>query len=127
MAESQDLLRDQVMGLVFLLENLGFVINYPRSQLEPTQEIEFLGFVVNSQTMELQAPRGETQEDQVRRQKDVRERPHNGPNALPPTRKNECCNTSSENGSSVLPESSVLPQRGSPGLPGLRVHSDPHP
>ncbi len=56
MAESQDLLRDQVMGLVFLLENLGFVINYPKSQLEPTQEIEFLGFVVNSQTMELKLP-----------------------------------------------------------------------
>ncbi len=51
MAESQNLLWDQVTGLAFLLENLGFVINYPKSQLEPTQEIKFLGFVVISQTM----------------------------------------------------------------------------
>lgn len=56
MAETQDLLKDQVMGLVFLLENLGFVINYPKSQLQPTQEIEFLGFMINSQTMELKLP-----------------------------------------------------------------------
>ncbi len=53
MAESQDLLRNQVMGLTFLLKNLGFVINYRKSQLEPTQEIECL---VNTQTMELRLP-----------------------------------------------------------------------
>ena len=44
------------MGLTFLLENLGFVINYPKSQLQPTQEIEFLGFMVNSLTKELKLP-----------------------------------------------------------------------
>ena len=44
------------MGVVYLLENLGFVINHPKSQLTLTQEIEFLGFVVNSTTMELKLP-----------------------------------------------------------------------
>ena len=31
MAESPQLLRDHVMGLTYLLENLGFVINYTKS------------------------------------------------------------------------------------------------
>ena len=39
--------------MIYLLENLGFVINHPKSELTPTQEIEFLGFTVNSTTMEL--------------------------------------------------------------------------
>ena len=40
------------MGVVYLLENLRFVLNYPKSQLTPFQEIEFLKFVVNSTSME---------------------------------------------------------------------------
>ena len=55
-AETESLLRDHIMGVVYLLENLGFVINHPKSQLTPTQEIEFLGFVVHSTTMELKLP-----------------------------------------------------------------------
>ena len=55
-ANTESLLRDHIMGVVYLLENLGFVLNYPKSQLIPTQEIEFLGFVVNSTTMELKLP-----------------------------------------------------------------------
>ena len=50
-AETESLLRDHIMGVVYLLENLGFVINHPKSQLTPTQEIEFLGFVVNFSSM----------------------------------------------------------------------------
>ena len=53
MAESEILAKEHTVGLIHLLENLGFVINYPKSQLTPTQEIEFLGFVINSNTMEL--------------------------------------------------------------------------
>ena len=37
-------------------ENLGFVINHPKSELTPTLEIEFLGFTVNSIEMELKLP-----------------------------------------------------------------------
>ena len=44
MAESGTLVRDHVMGLTFLLENLGFIVNYPKSPVTPTQGIELLGF-----------------------------------------------------------------------------------
>ena len=56
MAESRELAQENVIGLVFLLENLGFVINRDKSILEPTQEIEFRGFNVNSVNTELSLP-----------------------------------------------------------------------
>ena len=34
------------MGQIFLLENMGFIIGYKKCVLEPTQQIEFLGFTV---------------------------------------------------------------------------------
>ena len=37
--------------LIFLLQNLGFVINFKKSQLTPVKEIEFLGLVINSVNM----------------------------------------------------------------------------
>ena len=56
MAETESLLKDHITAVVYLLENLGFVVNYPKSELTPTQEIEFLGFTVNSTNMELRLP-----------------------------------------------------------------------
>ena len=41
---------------VSLLKALGFLINYPKSQLEPSQIIDFLGFVVDSLKRELRLP-----------------------------------------------------------------------
>ena len=41
MAESETLLRDHVQGVVYLLENLGFVINSPKSVLDPKRTMEF--------------------------------------------------------------------------------------
>ena len=58
LAESKELAREHVIGLIYLLENLGFVINKPKSILEPTQSIEFLGFSVNSVQQELSLPAG---------------------------------------------------------------------
>ena len=57
MAETESLLKDHVTAVMYLLENLGLVINHPKSKLDPSQEIEFLGFNVNSKTMELKLPR----------------------------------------------------------------------
>ena len=57
MAELETLLRDHIAGTVYLLENLGFVINFPKSVLEPQRTIEFLGFHVDSTSMELKLPR----------------------------------------------------------------------
>ena len=42
MAETESLLKDHVTAVVYLLENLGFVINHPKLELSPIQEIEFL-------------------------------------------------------------------------------------
>ena len=42
--------------LIFLLQNLGFVINFKKSQLTPVIEIEFLGLVINSVNMTLALP-----------------------------------------------------------------------
>ena len=42
--------------LIFLLQNLGFVINIKKSQLTPVKEIEFLGLVINSVNMTLALP-----------------------------------------------------------------------
>lgn len=36
-----------------LLVNLGFLINYPKSELEPTQMTVFLGFLINTLSMEI--------------------------------------------------------------------------
>ena len=35
MVKSETLLRDRVAGIIYLLENLGFVINFSKSLLEP--------------------------------------------------------------------------------------------
>ena len=56
MAHSNQMLREHVYQVLFLLENLGFIINSKKSLLSPIQEIEFLGMIVNSQTMEIKLP-----------------------------------------------------------------------
>ena len=43
--------------VIFLLQHLGFVITLKKCVLDPEQEIEFLGLIVNSQTMILSLPR----------------------------------------------------------------------
>ena len=58
LAESKELAWDHVIRLVYLLENLGFVISKPKCVLEPTQLVEFLGFSVNSVQQELSLPAG---------------------------------------------------------------------
>lgn len=56
MAESEQMSKEHTTGLIFLLENLGFVINYAKSQLNPTQEIDFLGFTVSSESFTIKLP-----------------------------------------------------------------------
>ena len=59
LAGSRELAREHVIGLIiYLLENLGFVISKPKCVLELTQSIEFLGFSVNSVQQELSLPAG---------------------------------------------------------------------
>jgi hypothetical protein len=58
LAESEELAQDHAIGLVYLLENLGFAVSKAKCQLEPTQTIDFLGFTVSSLSQELSLPNG---------------------------------------------------------------------
>jgi hypothetical protein len=56
MAESHDLALHHAASTLNLLEGLGFIVNYRKSQLLPCQEMEFLGFLIDSNGMTLQLP-----------------------------------------------------------------------
>ena len=57
LAETPQLPKDHTMGLIYLLENLGFIIGYKKCVLELTQLIiDFLGFMVDSVKQELRLP-----------------------------------------------------------------------
>ncbi|CAB4013557.1 Hypothetical predicted protein [Paramuricea clavata] len=56
MAESHDLASHHAALTLNLLEGLGFIVNYQKSQLLPCQEMEFLGFLIDSNAMILQLP-----------------------------------------------------------------------
>ena len=51
MASTTETLTHHVELTVALLELLGFVVNYQKSQLNPVQSLEFLGFMINSVTL----------------------------------------------------------------------------
>ena len=55
-AQSPKLLKQHTLSTLNLLEALGYLVNYPKSQLIPTQSTTFLGFVVDCQTGELSLP-----------------------------------------------------------------------
>ena len=42
--------------VIYLLQNLGFVLNLKKSVLEPSQKIEFLGMFLDSMKMEITLP-----------------------------------------------------------------------
>ena len=48
-------------SVIFLLQHLGFVISFKKCVLEPTQEIDFLGMIVNPTTMTLSLPQQKVQ------------------------------------------------------------------
>ena len=56
LAESHDQALHHAASTLNLLEGLGFIVNYQKSQLLPSQKIEFLGFLIDSNTMTLQLP-----------------------------------------------------------------------
>ena len=56
MAESASLVLLHAASALNLLESLRFVINYKKSQLTPSQQIEFLGFLIDSVASSLQLP-----------------------------------------------------------------------
>lgn len=57
MASTAETLSHHVALTVALLELLGFVVNYQKSQLNPVQSLEFLGFQINSVTFQISLPK----------------------------------------------------------------------
>ena len=56
MVETSEQVSQHLETLLGILQSLGFIINQEKSLFTPTQEIEFLGLVTNSQSMELSLP-----------------------------------------------------------------------
>lgn len=57
MAQTLTLAAQHLRMTMSILQNLGFVINKPKSALCPSQAVDFLGFITNSQTAQLSHPR----------------------------------------------------------------------
>ena len=57
MAETEILAKHHAQTTCNLLEASGFVINFQKSILVPSKEMEFLGFLIDSRTMTLALPR----------------------------------------------------------------------
>jgi len=64
MAESREKLMSHRDSTLYLLQKLGYVINWKTSILNPTQEIEYLGFQINSKDMLFFLPK--TKIDQIK-------------------------------------------------------------
>ena len=58
MHQFKEVLCGEMESMSNLLETLGFTINYDKSQTIPAQQIQFLGFLVNSTLIELFLPQG---------------------------------------------------------------------
>ena len=56
MGESRDLVLNHAASTLNLLESLGFLVNDKKSQLNPSQQIEFLGLLVDSNDLTLLLP-----------------------------------------------------------------------
>ena len=65
LAENKEKARDQASGLLYLLQRLGFTVNLEKTVLEPSQCLEFLGFMVDTTRMELSLPAQKIQKFRV--------------------------------------------------------------
>lgn len=55
-APSAELCKEQVKRIIEFLSKLGFIVNLEKSQLVPSQNIRYLGFVIDSVSMKLLLP-----------------------------------------------------------------------
>ena len=56
MANSQNKARDHYQWAIYLLKSLGFILNIEKSMWSPRQQVEFLGFRLDSKTMTILLP-----------------------------------------------------------------------
>lgn len=53
---SPDQARDHTSALIYMLDGLGFLVHPEKSLTQPTQRVEFLGMILDTNSMELQVP-----------------------------------------------------------------------
>ena len=71
----QELAMQQVQQVVDLLQHLGWIVNGKKSVLNPTQQLEHLGYILNTQTMTASLPLKKLRD--IRRSiKQVLDKPH---------------------------------------------------
>jgi hypothetical protein len=87
---------------VALLELLGFVVNYQKSQLNPVQSLEFLGFQINSVTFQISLPKRQSKKHQTRMSESPRPPNNNGERISQVIRQVKCLNSSSFPGIAAL-------------------------
>ena len=59
-------LKEHTLLALDLLEALGFLVNYPKSHLTPSQEVEYLGFLIDSSQRELCLPKTKLNQRRLR-------------------------------------------------------------
>jgi len=62
LAQSKEDLETQMDQIIQLFSLLGFSINHDKSQLNPTQQIQFLGFIVDSQDLMIRLTQEKTEQ-----------------------------------------------------------------
>ena len=56
LAKTKEMAQSHTEALIYLLQNLGYIIHPEKTVKQPTQEIELLGIVIHSRVMELRLP-----------------------------------------------------------------------
>ena len=57
LAETYDECTQNVCQTIKMIQNLGFKVNYEKSALTPKKKLLFLGFLIDSEVMEIKLPK----------------------------------------------------------------------
>ena len=106
MAETKEKARDQASGLIYLLQCLGFTVNSEKTVLDPSQYLEFLGFMVDTTSSKNKKDSGGVPTD-------IRGGACNSPHPLQVDWQNECHKPGDPTSSSVSQEPTNGPDNGS--------------
>ena len=63
--QNQDVLIQDRDSIIWLLQHLWFIINWGKSSLSPSQRVEYLGLIIDSETMTLTLPEKKVQDLQT--------------------------------------------------------------
>ena len=102
---------------------LGVCYKPSKSELVPTQEIEFLGFKINSTKMEIKLPGEKLRKIKSETGKILQDRSVVSSHIVPHNRENECSHTSHSHGSTLLQELAGMSLRGLAGESELLLNS----